>query len=305
MDKTVFGIHDGGFAILQGLFLHTLGCLVTGCEDFLGRFQMTYVFLGVLIILQQLDREVSGRVALADGIICLQIFLDMLDTMFYLMSVVDVDMAIVSAGIFLAFVEFDDGFEELVHASAIGEDGRNHRDTEEFAQFVVVDVIATLLGFIKHIEGADHADVHIYQLCGEIEIALQVAGVNDVDDDIRRMLDELLAHIEFFWRISREGIGTRQIYQIEVVAVEIGFTYFRIHGYTAIVAYAFVSTRSKVEEGSLTAVWISHQCHVDDAVESFCFLFSQGFVAGIVFSFSHEHLVTECLLVAIVGIYYF
>ena len=202
MNETVFGIHDGGFAILLGLFLHTLGCLVTGCENFLGRFQMTYVFLGVLIILQQLDREVSGRVALADGIICLQILLDMLDTMFYLMSVVDVDMAIVSAGIFLAFVEFDDGLEELVHASAIGEDGRNHRDTEEFAQFVVVDVIATLLGFIKHIEGADHADVHIYQLCGEIEIALQVAGVNDVDDDIRRMLDELLTHIEFFWRIG-------------------------------------------------------------------------------------------------------
>ena len=305
MDKTVFGIHDGGFAIFQALFLHTFGCLITGCEDFLCRVQMAYVFLGVLIILQQLDREVSGRVALADGIICLQIFLDMLDTMFYLMSVVDVDMAIVSAGIFLAFVEFDDGLEELVHASAIGEDGRNHRDTEEFAQFVVVDVIATLLGFIKHIEGADHADVHIYQLCGEIEIALQVAGVDDVDDDIWRMLDELLAHIEFFWRISREGIGTRQIYQIEVVAVEIGFTYFRIYGYTAIVAYAFVSTRCKVEEGSLAAVWISHQCHIDDAVESFCFLFSQGFVAGIVFSFSHEHLVAERLLVAIVGIYYF
>ena len=305
MDKTVFGIHDGGFAILQGLFLHTLGCLITGCEDFLCRIQMAYVFLGVLIILQQLDREVSGRVALADGIICLQIFLDMFDAMFYLMSVVDVDMAIVSAGIFLAFVEFDDGLEELVHASAIGEDGRNHRDTEEFAQFVVVDVIATLLGFIKHVEGADHADVHVYQLGGEIEIALQVAGVDDVDDDIRRMLDELLAHIEFFWRISREGIGTRQIYQIEVVAVEIGFAHLGIHGYTAIVAYAFVSTRSKVEEGSLAAVWISHQCHVDDAVESFCFLFSQGFVAGIVFSFSYEHLVAERLLVAIVGIYYF
>ena len=57
---------------------------------------MAYVFLGVLIILQQLDREVSGRVALADGIICLQIFLDMLDAVLYLMSVVDVDMAIVS-----------------------------------------------------------------------------------------------------------------------------------------------------------------------------------------------------------------
>ena len=305
MDKTVFGIHDGGFAIFQALFLHTFGCLITGCEDFLCRVQMAYVFLGVLIILQQLDRKISGRVALADGIICLQIFLDMLDTMFYLMSVVDVDMAIVSAGIFLAFVEFDDGLEELVHASAIGEDGRNHRDTEEFAQFVVVDVISTLLGFIKHIEGADHADVHIYQLCGEIEIALQVAGVDDVDDDIWRMLDELLAHIEFFWRISREGIGTRQIYQIEVVAVEIGFAHLGIHGYTTIISYTFVSTRCEVEEGSLTAVWISHQCHIDDAVESFSFLLSQSLVAGIVFSFSYEHLVAERLLVAIVGIYYF
>jgi ferrous iron transport protein B len=75
MNETVFGIHDGGFAILQGLFLHTLGCLITGCENFLGRFQMTYVFLGVLIILQQLDRKISGRVALTDGIICLQILL--------------------------------------------------------------------------------------------------------------------------------------------------------------------------------------------------------------------------------------
>ena len=46
-----------------------------------------------------------------------------------------------------------------------------------------------------------HIYVHIYQLCGEIEIALQVAGVDNVDDDIRRMLDELLAHIEFCRRI--------------------------------------------------------------------------------------------------------
>ena len=214
-------------------------------------------------------------------------------------------MAIVSAGIFLAFVEFDDGFEELIHASTIGEDGRNHRDTEEFAQFVVVDVIATFFGFIKHVEGTDHADVHVYQLGSEIEVALQVAGVDDVDDDIRRMLDELLAHIEFFRRIGRKGIGARQIYQVEVIAVVFGFAHLGIHGYAAVVAHTFVSTRCEVEEGSLSAVWISHQCHVDDAVESFCFLFCQGFVAGRVFSFSHEHLVAECLLVAIVGIYYF
>ena len=40
-------------------------------------------------------------------------------------------------------------------------------------------------------------------------------------------------------------------------------------------------------------------------MESFSFLLSQSLVAGIVFSFSHEHLVAERRLVAIVGIYYF
>jgi len=172
----------------------------------------------------------------------------MLDAVLYLMSVVDVDMAIVSAGIFLAFVEFDDGLEELIHASTIGEDGRNHRDTEEFAQFVVVDVIATLFCFIKHVEGADHADVHVYQLGGEIEVALQVAGIDDIDHDIRRMLDELLAHIKLFRRIGRKRIGARQIYQVEMIAVVFSFAHLGIHGYSAIVAHTFVSTRCKVEQ---------------------------------------------------------
>ena len=40
--------------------------------------------------------------------------------------------------------------------------------------------------------------MHVYQLGGEIEVALQVAGVDNVDDDIRCMLDELLAHIKLF-----------------------------------------------------------------------------------------------------------
>ena len=52
----------------------------------------------------------------------------------------------------------------------------------------------------------------------------------------------------------------------------------------------------------ISANLLSILCHVDDAVESFSFLLSQNLVAGIVFSFCYEHLVTECLLVAIVGI---
>ena len=50
----------------------------------------------------------------------------MFDTMFYLMSVVDVDVAVVSVSVFFSFVKFDDGLEEFIYASTIGEDGRYH-----------------------------------------------------------------------------------------------------------------------------------------------------------------------------------
>ncbi len=112
----------------------------------------------------------------------------MFDAVLYLMSVIDVDMAIVRIGVLLGLIEFDDGVEKFIYSSSVGEDGRNHRESEEFAELVVVDVVATLLCLVKHIEGAHHTDVHVYQLRGEVEVALQVAGVYHVDDHVRGVL---------------------------------------------------------------------------------------------------------------------
>ena len=134
--------------------------------------------------------------------------------------------------------------------------------------------------------------MHIYQLSGEIEVTLQVAGIDDIDDNIRCMLDELLANIEFLWRIGGEGIGAREIDQVEMIAVVIGFAHLGIHGDTTIVAHTFVSTRSKVEEGSLSTVRIAHQRHVDDVVQAVCLFLG------------NEHLVAQGLLVGFLAIYY-
>ena len=57
----------------------------------------------------------------------------MFDAVFYLMSVVDVDMAIVGGSILFCFVEVDDGVEEFVYTSSVGENCRNHRDSEKFS----------------------------------------------------------------------------------------------------------------------------------------------------------------------------
>jgi hypothetical protein len=53
--------------------------------------------------------------------------------------------------------------------------------------------------------------MHIYQLCGEIEVTLQITGVNDIDDYIGGMLNELFTYVELFGRIGRERISAREV----------------------------------------------------------------------------------------------
>ena len=74
---------------------------------------------------------------------------------------------------------------------------------------MIVQLVAAVLQGIVHVEGDDHAHVHIDELGGEVEVTLQVARIHHVDDDIRGFLDDVLAHVEFLRAVGREGIRTR------------------------------------------------------------------------------------------------
>ena len=62
-----------------------------------------------------------------------------------------------------------------------------------------INAIAAMLEFVIHIERAHHANIHIDELGGEIEIAFEIRGVDDIDDHVGHLLRQVFADIEFLW----------------------------------------------------------------------------------------------------------
>ena len=198
---------------------------------------LAHVLGDVGVVLKQLDGQVARRVALADVLVGLQEFLYLADTVLNLVAVVDMDVA---RGALRVLIYLDDGLEQLLDAHARLERRGHHRHAEERGERLQVDRVAAPLKLVVHIEGADHADVHVDELRRQIEVALQVRGVDDVDDHIGHLLSQVLAHVEFLGRVAGQRIRAGQVGQREVVAVEMGLGLGGVDGHAAVVAHAGV-----------------------------------------------------------------
>ena len=196
VDEAVFGIHDGGFGVDVGLLLHTAGSLVAVAEYLFGVGHLAHQFLHLLVVFQQFDGQKTGGVALADMRLLLEVLLYILDAMLYLMTVVDVDMAVVAVLILGTFVYLNDFMKQFLHAFAGFEHRGHHRHAEQLRQPVEVHIVAASLGLVKHIECHDDTQVHVHDLRGEVEVALEVGRIDDVDHYVRRLLHQLLTYIE-------------------------------------------------------------------------------------------------------------
>lgn len=71
---------------------------------------------------------------------------------------------------------------EIQDAGAARRDDRDHRTAELARQFLCIQDDPAPLGDVHHIDGDQHRRAHLQQLRREIEIALQIGGVDDVHD---------------------------------------------------------------------------------------------------------------------------
>ena len=162
-------------------------------------------------------------------------------------------------------IEVDDDVEQFLDAFPAFEHGRYHRHAEQLSQFLVVNSIAPVFKLVKHVEGTHHAQVHVDELCGQVEVSFDVRGVNHIDDDVGSLLYNLLAYIQFFRTVCGERVGARQVHDVEFVPLKRSVSLLGVNSHARIVADPFVGARHEVEERCLSAVGVSHQCHVDGA----------------------------------------
>ncbi len=188
VDKSVFGVHDSRFAVFLHLLFYPYRLLVSQLYNLFAVWQRLHEVLGMGVHFEELDGEIASGIFISNLFVGLQEEFHSVDSFLDVLAVVDMDMAV---GIVFAFVYVDDGAEEVVYSLAGAEHRRHHRYAEETAQGLVVEFVAVFLKLVKHVQCTDDTLVHVYELGGKIQVSLDVARVDNVDYDIRGLVDNL------------------------------------------------------------------------------------------------------------------
>ena len=136
------------------------------------------------------------------------------------------------------------------------------------AQLLQVDLIAVLADQIDHVDRHNNGDAQLDQLGGQVEVALNVGAIDDVQDGIGLLLDQVSTGDDLLQRVGRQGVDTGQVLDDDIlIALQLAFLLF--HGNAGPVANVLVGAGQVIEQGSLAAVRVTGQCNFNTHCVSF------------------------------------
>ena len=106
---------------------------------------------------------------------------------------------------------FDRLVDQLLAAVSLESTDRNDWTAQLFAQLRDVDAVSVLVHDVHHVQCDDGRNVQLQQLCCEIQVPLQVGGVDDVDDGIRSFAHQILPGYHFLHGVWGKGIDSRKV----------------------------------------------------------------------------------------------
>ena len=162
-----------------------------------------------------------------------------------------------------AFGLMVDGLKKRLEAlSLLGGNG-HHRRAEQPRKGLAVGVDAAPLQLVHEVEGDDHGALQFHQLQREIEVALDVGGVDDVQNHVRRVLGDEVAGDVFLDGIGRKRVDAGQIDQSGLFALQVKMGLLALHGDAGPVAHILVGAGEGVEQRGLAAVGVARQSDGD------------------------------------------
>ena len=84
-------------------------------------------------------------------------------------------------------------------------------------EFVEINDVAILFDKVHHIDGHDHRQTDLHQLCRKVQVAFQIRAIDDIQDDVRLFVHQIVSGDFFFERVRRKGIDPRQILDDDVL----------------------------------------------------------------------------------------
>jgi len=179
VDEAVAALGQQGGAVGSQVRLEEREAGLDLRADGLAGVAALHQLLGVGHAFQQLQREAAGRLGLGQLLVPQDLLADLLELPLHVRAVVHGgQLAEGRAG------HLQDGVLEALDALLAVAHGGHHRASQEPLQGGQVDPQALLLGVVHHVQDEDHGPVQLQELGGEVEVALQVGGVQHVDDDV-------------------------------------------------------------------------------------------------------------------------
>ena len=208
---------------------------------------------GVRVALKQLDSVVA---TLVGGNARRQVVLDVVQ------NVLDGGIELVLRHLALGSSRLLDLLEQLLDTLVFK--GRDHHDraTELLGQLVGVDLVAVLLDQVGHVEGDDHGQAGLDNLKRQVQVALEVGGIDHLDNDIGLAAHEVVARALLLGAVGGKRVDAGEVRNRDVlVTQELGFLFLnRDAGPVANVA---VGAGDQVEKRGLAAVGVTRQRDMD------------------------------------------
>ena len=157
---------------------------------------------GVRVALEQLDGVIA---ALVGGNARRKVVLDVVQ------NVLDGGIELVLRHLALRSSGLLDLLEELLDALVLKSRDHHDRAAELLGELVRVDLIAVLLDQVGHVEGNDHGQAGLDNLKRQVQVTLEVGGIDDLDDNIGLAAHEVIARALLLGAVGGKRVDAREV----------------------------------------------------------------------------------------------
>ena len=186
--KSILQVGDDAHDVAVVVALDVMPHVGRGTLHRLGIVLAVEQFDGMLVVLDDLEYRVTVKAGTHSG----QFFQAILDEG----AIVHI---VVGGLLFALFDGVHHGLEHILDATSVIGRERHHASAQQPAHHLDVQFVTALLQFVPHVQRHHHGDVHVHELGGQVQVALQVAGIDDVEDGVGMIVADVGADIHFLW----------------------------------------------------------------------------------------------------------
>ncbi len=148
------------------------------------------------------------------------------------------------------------------HAIALQRGNLDDRHAQVIGELGRVNAVAVLADNVHHVQRNDHRDAQFGELRGQVQVALQVGRVDDVEQRVRALVDQHVTGDDFFHRVRAQGVNARKIRNDDILlALEAAFLLLNRNARP--VADELVRAGERVEQRGLAAVRVAGKRDLD------------------------------------------